>query len=869
MAFSGNNPHLFRWKRLSSATKKPDKNGGNDLWKKRVEMASEFAVSQVFANKKPHLGTRGLATQMHSTEQLRDHDEDYSEAQTLLSNWLSSKLRIDLEIEDEDDLMCPDEGRPSAATAANLTATFSHGIFDDFCLSDEEKQSGVNNILQELKKREVLDTVMMEKLVLDDETTPKKFTDPVLTMEARHRQVRENRLQREAEKERQHREKEARQAVRQEAKRREREREMRRKQEQHKQEELMQQELVRLRREMEQRRAQEQLPRQRKRSELHQAAANTQTTPAHLTKQQQNIEQLRREEWIQAKVHTSNFKCVQRHFCGWHSAVLERQLQMSKATAFFSWRRQLRAWRAWRAVVCAERRHRDVAKTKEELRTENRKHQLAVESDRRRLLRRCLYEWQVWCRIMREQRCILAQQQETKRKMAALLSAAVKGHLKTKITIANQQQVIQPELGNQSETSAKKDQNSSDPSSPGGSMIHQGKNATRTVSGPLQPWQVTRRHTAPTAEDFHKARQWVEDFTSSTASTGSRFEGRHAVQQQIITQQRKLLKEQQEQIARLKEEQNMKDLRLEMEKTAEEMEKTRHYAPEQRAPAGEAGSQSAPSRKAVTRQAYPHPIVSAMEARARQRAERRKEIEEVKKKKEEQKLAEMKAAEERRQQEEEEEKRQALEKRREEKRLEREREEEKQRQLKRQQELARLAHQHCNKTLLLQRGLVPWKRFIQFLKVNKELAENHHKLLLLRRCTLQWQQSARESMSERNARADLLQQHFILRRGFRCWMKLRDLQVVQEERAERFYRRHTLRRFLHTLLDYVTQERLVEWERQELAQGHNNRRVQQRCFLAWRQLPCVMRRERERNARREKLIRRVAEVLPDFHSHPL
>uniref|UniRef100_A0A3P9HXZ1 Coiled-coil domain containing 191 n=1 Tax=Oryzias latipes TaxID=8090 RepID=A0A3P9HXZ1_ORYLA len=782
MAFSGNNPHLFRWKRLIT------------FWSavclfQRVEMASEFAVSQVFANKKPHLGTRGLATQMHSTEQLRDHDEDYSEAQTLLSNWLSSELRIDLEIEDEDDLMCPDEGRPSAATAANLTATFSHGNLDDFCLSDEEKQSGVNKILQELKEREVLDSVMMEKLVLDDETTPKKFTDPVLTMEARHRQVRENRLQREAEKERQHREKEARQAVRQEAKRREREREMRRKQEQHKQEELMQQELVRLRREMEQRRAQEQLARQR--SELHQAAAKTQTTPAHLTKEQQNIEQLRREEWIQAKVHTSNFK---RHFCGWHSAVLERQLQMSKATAFFSWRRQLRAWRAWRVVVCAERRHRDVAKTKEELRTENRKHQLAVESDRRRLLRRCLYEWQVWCRIMREQRCILAQQQETKRKMAALLSAAVKSHLKTKISLANQPQVIQPELGNQSETSAK---------------------VRGTVSGPLQPWQVTRRHTAPTAEDFHKARQWVEDFTSSTTSTGSRFESRHAVQQQIITQQRKLLKEQQEQIARLKEEQNMKDLRLEMEKTAEEMEKPRHYAPVRALP------------------------FLAMEARARQRAERRKEIEEVKKKKEEQKLAEMK------------------------------REEEKQRQLKRQQELARLAHQHCNKTLLLQRGLVPWKRFIQFLKVNKELAENHHKLLLLRRCTLQWQQSARESVSERNARADLLQQHFLLRRGFRCWMKLRDLQVVQEERAERFYHRHTLRRFLHALLDYVTQERLVEWERQELAQGHNNRRVQQRCFLAWRQLPCVMRRERERNARREKLIRRVAEVLPDFHSHPL
>lgn len=84
-----------------------------------------------------------------------------------------------------------------------------------------------------------------------------------------------------------------------------------------------------------------------------------------------------------------------------------------------------------------------------------RKHQLAVESDRRRLLRRCLYGWQIWRRIVSEQRRISAQQQETKRKMTALLSAAAKGHLKTKITHANQPQVIQPELGNQSETTAR------------------------------------------------------------------------------------------------------------------------------------------------------------------------------------------------------------------------------------------------------------------------------------------------------------------------------------------------------------------------------------------------------------------------------
>lgn len=54
-------------------------------------------------------------------------------------------------------------------------------------------------------------------------------------------------------------------------------------------------------------------------------------------------------------------------------------------------------------------------------------------------------------------------------------------------------------------------------------------------------------------------------------------------------------------------------------------------------------------------------------------------------------------------------------------------------------------------------------------------------------------------------------------------VQLKDWRMIQEERAERFYRTHTLRRFLVALLDHVTQERLVEWDHQELAQEHNNR----------------------------------------------
>lgn len=94
-----------------------------------------------------------------------------------------------------------------------------------------------------------------------------------------------------------------------------------------------------------------------------------------------------------------------------------------------------------------------------------------------------------------------------------------------------------------------------------------------SVAQPTQPWQVARRHAAPTAAELHKAQQKDEDgnlaHSKSMAAPGSRFEHRHAVQQQIITQQRKLLREQQVQIARLKEEQSMMGLELEAQKTAQ------------------------------------------------------------------------------------------------------------------------------------------------------------------------------------------------------------------------------------------------------------------------------------------------------------
>ncbi|XP_041823769.1 coiled-coil domain-containing protein 191 [Melanotaenia boesemani] len=890
MTFPGHNPNLFKWKKLRSEHKLPEKNGDIDQWRKRVEIASEFAVSEVFSHKKHHSVLSRLAVPLQSSEQLRDHDDAYSEAQALLSEWLNSKLRVELEMEDEDDLICSAERSRHVAQATTQPSPLAYNNFNDLynCLAEEEEQSAVNNFLQDLMAQEVLDPGMMEELQLDDRETRKRFRDPFITMEARHQQVRENRARREAERQRLQREKEAQRDAIKEAKRREREEEMRQREEERRQEEMVQQEMVRLRRQMEERRGLERLVRQRERerAEVQRETGDLQPAPTFLTRQpQQDTERLHQENKIQAKVYMTNLKvCLQRHFSGWYSVALDRKLCMDKAVALCDWRRQLKAWRAWRTVVWAERKQREVARTEEALRKENRQHQLAVESDRRRLLRRCLNEWHLWGRTEKQQRKHFAQQQEIKSRMAALLSAASAGKLTVTESPSDQPITAFPELLSQSGTTLKHHYRSRDLAL-NNSAVHQDKTLVGTVSRPFQPWQVTRGHTVPTAAQFQEASQRMEGTVLANVerkvSQGSRFENRHTVQQQIITQQRKLLKEQQEQIARLKEKQKVMGLELEMEKTEQlaQLAVLEGFRPksqnfnrrEQSVPraAGEPRSQTAPSRKTVPKQTSSHPIITAMEARAQQRAERRKEVEELKRKKEEEKLAELKAAEQQRQREEEEEKRKAVEKRREEKRLEREREEEKQRQLKRQQELMRLACQHYHKTLLLRRGMTPWKRLIQFRNANMELAKSHHKLLLLRHCVLRWQQSARESLSKKEALADQLHQHFLLRRSLSCWKRLRDIWMIQEERAKRLYRRRTLRKFLLALLDHVTQEKLVEWDHQELAHEHNNRRVVRQCFLAWRNLPSVLRKERERDGRREKLIRKVVEVLPDFCPHPL
>lgn len=53
-------------------------------------------------------------------------------------------------------------------------------------------------------------------------------------------------------------------------------------------------------------------------------------------------------------------------------------------------------------------------------------------------------------------------------------------------------------------------------------------------------------------------------------------------------------------------------------------------------------------------------------------------------------------------------------------------------------------------------------------------------------------------------------------------------------------------------------------EKLTTATEHSDKRLMLNAFKAWRQYPLLMRKEREREERRNQLRRRVAEILPDF-----
>ncbi|XP_037764933.1 coiled-coil domain-containing protein 191 isoform X2 [Chelonia mydas] len=895
MAFPAPRPQLYRWQRLTAAARpKPNFDSDNvEHWIKRVEQASEFAVSEAFSLKKSAYPQRprGPVLDLETVEQLQDHDEAYAEAQELLNDWMNSKLRLELESDQEENV-----GDNAAEEAPAGFVKYER--FDDLCgyLEQEKESTTVQDFLQNLLQNEVVDCGILEGLRIEEIKEKKKTRDPRITMELRHKQVKENCLRRRKELELQRREKTLKKLALAEAKQRVQEENKRQALKAKKEEEEIQREMVKLRKEMaEKRHIMGEAQRiERKRQELEKAqklaaVGLSHTTPKPL--EQDKEEKKRRLQELLSKSHSENQKCLQQHFSTWYKLILDHRIKMGKARALADWKCQLKALRAWRDYTWVQKLEQETEQLEIHLRDQNRKKQLAIEHNRRQVLRCCFIEWQLWSRAEAEKRKLQLRQKETRKKMAQLLEAASVGKLgtdgswdvgRTRMRKVTQDQPVRQEEVTETPLLQEEPINPVEPCCRGAGQTP----SLHSCKKPKYAWQVTLQHAAVNSQDHAESSQTVSPIQWFGApgkkvapAFRGHFEHRYAFQQQLIEKQRRQLQEQQEVILELQENQWLRRAKQEAEQATAVTMALNNPVPKIKEKMLKRGdlsscksvsSLSSPvplgpkSTKTVTQSRRSSNLLKAMEERAIHRAERRRELEEAKRKREEEKLVQLKAEEEERQRKEAAEKEAQLEKRREERRQQKLKELEKQRRLEKEQQLLAKARDHYEKVLLRKQGLEPWKRLREQAKENMVVAQKHHGSGLQRKCLLAWLWHIQESLAEKMAQAEEFWSRMLLKRGFRSWLKFKDSLSALEERASRLYAASLKKKLFWAWFDLLNEEKSALWEKQKIAAEHSDRRITLTMFRAWRQYPALMKEEREKEARREQLRKRVAEILPDF-----
>ncbi|XP_026537524.1 coiled-coil domain-containing protein 191 isoform X1 [Notechis scutatus] len=914
MAAVRSRPDLYRWRRFNqpASRQKPQFDADSiEHWIKRMEQVSEFAVSEAFSLKKASCshGLHGPVLDLETTEQLLDHDEAYVEAQELLNDWMNSKLKLELASDEDNDVQ---NSAPNPVPLQEPVAGFQkYKKFDDFYgyLEQEVEGTMVQDFLQHLLQSEIVNSGILEDLKTKGVREEKEPKDLRIKMELRHKQVKENRLKQQKELELLKQEKALKKLAMSEAQKQLQEETMRKALKAKKEEAAIQKQMVILRKELGEKRhlMEEARKMERKRHNLKkiQTLIEVGLHPAELTylncdnEEQKKEEQAKKQELLD-KVNTADQKCLRKYFSAWYKFILDLRIKMGKARALADWKCQLKILRAWRDYSWTHKLKKETQKMENQLRDQNRKNQLAIEFNRRCTLRHFFAEWQRWSRLEMEKRELEAKKEKMRRKMAKLLEEVSVGQLTsnfsrpthkiletevthdkpasdTEVNCIEVSQLTEAPFVQNNPTIAKSERGHS--YSPGTSK----KCNLHSPSQPKWPWQITRKHAALNLQDHarfgNETKHSLQHLDLSKQKKSSAILG-PLEQQRLIEEQQQQLQEQQELIRKLQGLQRLHTA-WEVEQTTtattalnintpkikdkKQLRENQSNCKNTKPVRSEVQQPVIQKRRILKALVTPHPLLKAMEERAVQRAERRKQFEEAKKNREDKMLAEMQAKEEERQRQEAAEKEAKLEKRREEKKLQQIKELEKQRRLEREQQLLSKAEDHYIKALLNQ-VLKAWKRLTEQSKENMVMAQRHHRTSLQQKCLLAWLHNMQEIHSRKIAQAEGLHCSQLLRRSFRSWIKYKDYIFTLEESATKVHETTLKKKLFGSWFDLTNKEKRILWAKQKTADQYFNRRMILLAFRAWQQYPDQMKEERKKEERLEKLRKRVSEILPDFQA---
>ncbi|XP_074070652.1 coiled-coil domain-containing protein 191 isoform X2 [Macrotis lagotis] len=856
----GKRTDLYRWKPL---TKKPNPKHGSDLenleyWTKRVEKASEFAVSEVLFPRNSDVPRKPLdrIIDLKTKEQLVDHDEAHEEAQELLNDWLNSKLKMELTSDKEDD----------RGTVPNVTSSpedngaaepIKYANFDDLCghLEEDEESSSVKQFIDYLLHKDIMDSGIVEDLGMKENQEKKKQKDPRLTMEMRHKQVKENRLRRQKELEHQRAEKTFKKTALLEAQYLVQEEKKRKALKIKKEEEEIQKEMVNFRKQMIKRNriARETWKIERKKQEEKSqkllekvSLQNVQVLPKE---EKVSKEKKKKPQELLVNINMENHQCLQKYFSSWKTVMFEHKFKMKKAETFADWKCQMKFLLAWRDYTRIQKMARDTQAMEASIKEQLRK-QLATDLNRRRILRYCFIRWQHLYRKETGRKELELKKEETRKKMDELLKAASLGKLsseescdirngeKRKSQNSSTRKEEVPGVASCQEKISRSEGNITSPPL---------CKTTKSVSQGLRLQASPRSPKHPQARNpSHEAEQQLRAPSQKPmAPYLGHFHNRHVFQQQVIEEQKKKLQEQQKMIFELQENQRLWEAREEAERASAMtaaltrlMSNPREEKPKKgrqiisNSPGHSFGidspktdSQISPfaSRKKSKQLVTTHPILKAMEERAAQRSERKKILAEIKKIQEEEKLAQLKAQEEARQRKEAEEKEIQLEKKREEKRLKKMRELEKQRRAEWNQQLQAKAKAHYERALMRRKGLEPWKRLLLLTKYNMEVAGNHYCSTIQRKYLLTWFHYKQESLAEKNAQADKFYSKILLKKAFRNWLEYKNSLIIAEEKARKLSALFLQKNIFMIWLNMIREENIAAERKLQIAIEYNNR----------------------------------------------
>ncbi|XP_054019163.1 coiled-coil domain-containing protein 191 [Dryobates pubescens] len=851
-----------------------------------ADQASEHAVLEAFSLlKSSHpQGPCGPVTSLETVERLQDYDDAYEEAQELLSKWMESKLQLEPKNDGEKGFDTVLLEEPSAAPA-------KYERFDDLCSYLEcELESSVQEYLQQLLQSETMNCGIMEDLRLEDIKEEEKLIDPRIIMELRHKQVKENRIRYQKALELQRKEKSLKKSLLAAAKLQAQEENRRKALKAKREEEEIRREMVKLRKEMAEKRhtTRGAWRVEEKRQETSQKLSTqevsiTASLPLALKTEEQEEEKERKAQELLHRIHINKQRCMRRHFSAWLKVTLEHRIKMGKAKAFADWKCKLRALQAWRNYTWAQKIEQETQELEVQLQDQNRKTQLSVEHNRRRLLRWCFLAWQHWSQAEKEKQELQSKREKTKRKMAQLLEAVSLG----KGGLDRPPEVNKPGTGEVNHQDLQQDKLTEtrciqkEPDQTREHSCWDDAHTSQCYRKPKFAWKITLKRAAPGVQDQSRnqiatfPQQFQTPGPKAAPAHGSRFEHRHALQQRLIEEQRQHLQKQQELILQLQENQRLsraKEAAAQATAVTQPLNNSASQTTEENQ-ASASASHGPESKRAVMQGRKPSsqlasvdPILKAMEKRAAQRAERRRKLEEAKQRKEEEKLAQLKAEEEARQRKEAEEKKAQQEKRQEERRQQKLRELEKQRRLEKERQLQKKARDHYEKVLLRKLGIVPWKKLREQAKENVVMAQRHHCLGLQRKYLMIWLQDTQESLMRKMSWAEDFYSHTLLRRCFRNWLKYKDYFSTLEEKVSALHAACLMRKYFWAWFDLVMEEKSTLWEKLKIATEHNNKRLMLNALKAWRQYPSLMKKEKEREERRNQLRRRVAEILPNFQT---